>query len=65
VDWRAALRPAIIVGAVFEMLALFFMGRSGPIQGDWTIGLQLFLIFFVSAGSTWLFLMARNAPKGR
>ena len=61
--WRAALRPAIIVGAIFEMVALFVMGRSGPLQGNWVMGLQLFFIFTGSTGATWLFIMARNAPK--
>jgi hypothetical protein len=34
-DRKAELRPAVIVGAIFEMAALFRMGRSDPVQGDW------------------------------
>ena len=62
-DWKAALRPAIIVGALCEMAALFLMGRSAPLEGNWVMGVQLFLIFLVSAGITWLFIMVRNAPR--
>jgi hypothetical protein len=63
VDWRAAVRPAIVVGAVFETVALFLMGRSTPLQGNWTMGVQLFFIFLVPAGVTWLFIMVLSAPK--
>ena len=63
-DSKAALRPATIVGAIFEMAALFLMGRSGPLQGNWMMGVQLLFIFLVSSGLTWLFIMIRNAPKG-
>jgi hypothetical protein len=63
VDAKAAVRPAIIVGAICEMVALYVMGRSGPLQGNWRMGLQLLLIFFISAGATWLFVMARSARK--
>ena len=62
-DWKAALRPAIIVGAVFEMVAMFWMARSNPVQGDWRMGLQLFVIFLVPAAITLLLIMLRNSPR--
>lgn len=61
-DGKAALRPAIVVGAICEMLALVVMGRSDPLQGNWAVGLQLLLVFLLTAGGTWLLIMAR-APK--
>jgi hypothetical protein len=64
-DRKAALRPAIIVGAVFEMAALFWMGRSDGVQGNWRMGLQLLVIFLVPAALTWLFLVTRKAPQPR
>jgi len=63
VDWKAGMRPAIIVGAVFEMIAMFWMGRSNPVQGNWGMGFQLLVIFLVPAALTWLFIVTRKPPQ--
>lgn len=62
-DWKAGLRPAILVGAACQIVALLWMGRSSPIQGDWAMGVRLLVIFLVPAAATWLIVVIRTASR--
>ncbi|MDH3423718.1 MAG: hypothetical protein OEN00_12055 [Gemmatimonadota bacterium] len=62
-DWKAGLRPAILVGAACQIVALLWMARSSPIQGDWAMGLRLLVTFLVPAAATWLIVMMKGASR--